>query len=370
MKYALALTLIAALTVSQGRAQSPVITSTTPTTTFIKGTESISFDGSVVNAGAKDVTDKYTLDVNVNNSARFYGSIERLPNVHKMLGSSQVGLLTYNVNLAVYKPGDPSKQRDVGRLFGEVPNDIHNVYRFEDGTLKIQTEQIGSAPPIDDSFKGLALGKPPQQTSMLGGLKKQIVDIKRSIGGQTAVMHVTNYDVMEFQQHILAAGPVQKYGAVAVNGKTLYDYDRSAWHFVGVSLVYSVGGQQHQDMLSGDIRWVEDKARASNGKGHYELDIRFNEPPPSEDAMFTPAAGSSDESSFFASDAAVPGLSGTIAYQDTLGPLPANAKAGDEGPTQSSQVVIDLHGNQISAQQTMAIAKLLFFSMTVPLNSD
>ena len=172
---------------------------------------------------------------------------------------------------------------------------------------------------------------------------------------------VTKYDKMEFQEHILAGGPVQIYPDVLVQGPLLYDYDRNAWHLQGITCTYSINGVAHTDTLSGTIRWVEDPDRATNGNGEYDFDIRLNEPPPSEGAAF---AAPTSEADFFSSDDAIAGLTGTMKYHDTL--------VGDykDDNVTSSTVQISLTGNKLSKQQVMYLTKLFLFSAVVPMNSE
>jgi hypothetical protein len=168
---------------------------------------------------------------------------------------------------------------------------------------------------------------------------------------------VSKYDKMEFQQHVLASGPVQIYPEVTVNGSLIYDYGRSAWYFQNVTVAYTIEGRRMQDTLTGNIRWVESANRKSNGEGEYQFDIRVNEPPPSEAAVF---AAPSDESAFFATDNLISALVGTMKYKDTLN--------GDS--VVASAVTIDLTGNKLTKQQTMYLCKLLFLSAIVPLNAE
>lgn len=83
-----------------------------------------------------------------------------------------------------------------------------------------------------------------------------------------------------------------------------------------------------------------------------------DEPPPQENAVFNNA---SDESDFFAQDATAQGLSGTMDYKDQI--------VGDDNVL-TSQINIDLHGNGIEKRQTMYLAKLILYSLVVPLNSE
>lgn len=332
------------------------------TETFIKGDAAIKFSTRTnTDSDGKPkegVADKYTLTVNVSNSALLRGTIEHTPYIKKLVGSSQLAHLDYSVECDVVNPKNPSQTRNVGRIFGTVPVDEKNAYRFADGNLKVVVFPVGTAKGFESTFKGLALGKPPASSEgFLSKLKNEALNITKSINGKSVAIAVTKYDKMSFQTHVLAAGPVQIYPETTVNGSMIYDYGRTAWYFDGVTVSYSVDGRQYSDKLTGNIRWIESANRASNGEGEYQFDIRVNEPAQTEAAAFT---GPADESAFFSTDATIPALTGVIKYKDTV--------AGDT--VTSSAITIDLKGNQLTKQQAMYLAKLLFLSFVVPLNSD
>lgn len=318
----------------------------------ITGTLAISFASRSERAPAGTV-DTYTLNVNVANSAVFRGTITQRPFIKNTLSANQTGLLVFSLDTAVVNPNNPSQTKDVGRFFGNVPVDERNVYRFDDGFLKISVLPIGQAKGFESRFTGLALGKPPA----VSGVAKLRQDTLRLVSGKGGAVTLKNYDIMRFQNCVLAAGPVQIYPDVTVVGDMVFDYDRSIWYFKSVTLSYAQEGVRKVDVLTGTIRWIEDANRKANGLGHYDFDIRVNEPPPSEAAVFGATA---DESSFFASDDAIPGLTGSMSYKDSM--------SGDT--VTSSTVQIDLHSNKLTKQQVMSLAKLLLFSMVVPLNSD
>lgn len=344
----------AALALVSMSAQTPV------KPTFINGELVIRFDTRTQLDGdspKEGVTDKYRIKLNVSNSVLFDGTIEALPYI-KGVFSKQQGLLTHAVECSVINPANPAQSRNIGRLFGTVPVDAQNVYRFADGTLKIGVFGMGSAAAFESKAGGLALGKPPAKSEdLISKIQKEAMNIGRSVGGKTVAIKVTNYDKMEFQGHVLAGGPVGTYPEVTINGPMIYDYDRSAWLFNGVTASYAEGGKRMLDQLTGSIRWVESPNRKTSGEGQYEFDIRINEPPPSEAAMFS---GPSDESAFFSSDTQVPALSGVMKYKDTI----------INGTVTQSIVAIDLKGNQLSKQQVMYLGKLLLMSSIVPLNSE
>lgn len=340
-----------------------VFAQTTPTPDiFIKGDAAIKFNTRTnTDSDGKPkegVADRYTLSVNVANSVLFHGSIESTPYIKKLVGSSQLAHLDYTIECDVVNPKNPSQTKNVGRLFGRVPVDDKNVYQFNDGNLKMAIFAVGTAKGFESTFKGLALGKAPSNSEgFLAKLKNEALNVTKMVNGKSVALAVTKYDKMEFKDHVLGAGPVQIYPDVTLNGGLIYDYGRTAWYFDKVSAAYAVDGRQYFDKLTGNIRWIESPNRAANGEGEYQFDIRVNEPPQTEAAAFS---GPADESAFFATDDAIPALTGTMKYKDTLN--------GDA--TISSVITIDLKGNKLTKQQAMYLAKLLFVSFVVPLNSD
>jgi hypothetical protein len=331
-----------------------------PKPVFLSGEILIRFDTRTQLDGDKPkegVTDKYRIKLNVSNSVLFEGAIEALPFV-KGTFSNQQGALTHAVECFVINPNNPSQTRNIGRLFGTVPIDADNVYRFADGNLKVATFATGSAAPFESKASGLALGKPPVKSeNFFNRIKKEALNIGRSVGGKTVPIKVTNYDKMEFQNHILAGGPVGVYPEVTINGSMIYDYDRSAWLFDGITASYVDGNRRIVDQLSGSVRWIESNDRRTSGKGYYEFNIVVNAPPASEASLF---AGPADEAAFFAVETLSPSLTGRMDYKDTI---------INDTVTQSL-VTIDLKGSQINRQQSMFLAKLLLMSSIVPFNSE
>lgn len=328
---------------------------------FIKGELQIRYHTRTQQEGGKPkigVTDSYTYRVNVSNSALFKGTIEHKPFVKRTLGANQTGQLLHDVQLDVVNPANPNQTRNVGKLYGTVPIDEKNVYRFSDGTLKVSVFDMGAARGFESAAKGLALGKPPADTSILGRAKAATMTIQRQVRGQTVAIQVSKYDEMVFQNHVLVAGPVRFYNEATVNGKAVYDYGRSAWHFVGLTITYPVDGRLMTDNISGSVRWVEAPNRKVSGEGAYEFDIRFNEvASANEGSIF---AAPADESAFFATDTTIPSLVGQMKYKDAIANDVVN----------SSAVTIDLVGNGLTKVQVMNLAKLLLFSFIVPLNAE
>ena len=333
-----------------------------PAETFIKGDGSIRFNTrtSTDSDGKprEGIADKYTLKVNVSNSVQLRGTVEATPYVHKLVGSSQKAHLDYLIECDVINPKNPDQTRNIGRLFGTVPVDEKNVSHYDQGTLKTVVFPVGTAKGFESVFKGLAIGKPPANSEgFFTKLKNEAMNITKMVDGKSVTLAVTKYDKMEFRSHVLGSGPVQIYPDATVNGSMIYDYGRTAWYFDGVTVTYNLDGRQYSDKLTGNIRWMESPSRAANGEGEYQFDIRVNEPAQTEAAAFT---GPADESAFFATDDGIAALTGVIKYKDTL--------VGET--VTASALTIDLKGNKLTKQQTMYLAKLLFVSLVVPLNSE
>lgn len=354
--------LFAALAIS-ALAQTPVA----PPTPFVKGELTIRFDTRTQLDGDKPktgVTDKYKLKLNVSDSVVFEGAIEALPFIKNTFGTDQIGLLTHSIECLVVNPRNVTQTRNIGRLFGTVPVDQQNVYRFEDGNLRIGIFGAGGATGFESKVKGLALGKPPAKSEgLFTKTKKDILNLTKSVGGKSVALVVTKYDQMTFIGHVLSAGPVMVYPEAKIDGPMVYDYDRTAWYFNGVTVSYTALDEKTgrmmvlQDRLSGNIRWVEAANRATSGQGEYQFDIRVNEPLSTEAAAF---AGPADEAAFFATDNQVAALTGTMSYKDTI----------INDVVTNSIVKIDLKGNQLTKQQVMYLSKLLLMSSIVPLNAE
>lgn len=322
----------------------------------IKGDIQIKFQTRVEVNGEKPkpgVVDTYAMSINVANSALFRGGITFRPFISNAISSNQTGLISYDIECDVLNPANPAQTRNIGKLFGTAPVDKQNVYRFADGNVKVSVFGVGAAKGFESRFNGLALGKPPAASGM-AKLKQDAVRLVSSKGG---AITLTKYDKMEFVNHVMAAGPVQIYPEVTVSGTLFYDYGRSAWHFNNVSLNYSSEGKRISDNLTGNVRWIENPNRKTNGMGRYEFDIRVNEPAPSEAAVF---ATSTDESAFFATDDVTPSLTGTMSYKDTI----------SAGSVVSSIVTVDLSSNKLTKQQMVNLFKLLFISSVVPFNAE
>ncbi len=334
--------------------------------TFIKGDLQIKYNSRIqVDSSGKPnkgVTDVYTLNINVANSALFHGTITDTPQLIEGIFSKSViqpRKLNYDVALDVVNPKNPSQTKNVGRMLGNVLITSDGVYHYDTSSLEVNVLPMGNAGGFTSKFAGVAAGKPlGRPSNFLDTLKRETVNIQRSVGGKTMTVSLKKYDKMEFRQHVIGAGPVQIYQSVIVNGEMLYDYDKNCWFFNNITVQYAEGNVVKVDRLTGTIRWVESPTRKTTGEGEYQFDVRVNEPPPSDTAAFETKA--TDESAFFETDTTLPALTGTMKYKDTL--------RGDT--TLASAVTVDLIGNNITKQQTMVLCKVIIFSSVVPMNSD
>ncbi|MEA2733727.1 MAG: hypothetical protein QOE14_178 [Humisphaera sp.] len=294
--------------------------------------------------------DKYSFNLNVAKTTEFSGDIVRQPKlVTKTLGrNKQNAKLAYKINIAVLNPRDLKQKRNVGDWVGEVAIDpATGAYNLGGGEspLRIAVQAVGRAPSFTDRFNGRLVGKAEKKESLTSAT------YKRLIGDKTVTITVNKADPMRFEQVELAKGPAEIYPHTFVNGRLDYDYETGNWFTDGIRFKYQLDGKDVEDVVTGSIKWVEDRDRATNGKGKYEFNLRFNEeknkPAASEAAAFEKMSG---EDAFFAVDNSVPTLTGTIEYQDTL-------ISGGTTPS-SSKIDYHLNANKLTKQQVVNFFKL------------
>ncbi|MBC8109139.1 MAG: hypothetical protein H7Z14_21310, partial [Anaerolineae bacterium] len=278
---------------------------------------------------AMGAQDKYTFALNVAKTTEFSGDIVRQPKLFSsVLGrTKQNAKLAYNVNISVLNPKDMKQKRAVGKWVGEAAIDPNSgAFNLGGGEspLRIVIDAVGSAKAFTDRFGGVLQGKAEKKESLGSRTYKRI------IGDKTVEITIKRSDPMSFNQIELAKGPAEIYPHTYVNGRLDYDYETGNWYTDGIRFKYQLDGKDYEDVVTGSIKWVEDPDRATNGKGHYEFNLRFNED------KYKPAAGEaaafdkmSDEDAFFAVDNSIPAMTGRIEYQDTFisgGTTPANSK--------------------------------------------
>lgn len=309
--------------------------------------------------GVKNI---YNYDIMVTDLFHFQGKVEELPGIYSAgIGAEkQAAQVDYNVSISLVNPANRSQKKSIGKLLGGVPIDKKGVYQYGRGTFRISIDPSGSATAFESKFSGTTVGKPPKTGSLIERVKKQALTLTKQVKGKTVKIVVTEYDKMVYNDLILPAGPTTKScPETRVNGEMLFDYERSAWYFNGVTLNYrGVDGKDIQDKLSGYIKWIEDPQRKSNGQAEYQFDVRVNEPVKKEEVVLF--QGGDDEAAFFSVDNTLAALTGTAKYKDQL---------KDGIPTKSA-IDLNLVGNNLTKQQIVALTKLIWFVNVVPMSSE
>jgi len=300
--------------------------------------------------GAKDT---YKLDLQVAKTTEFSGTIQRQPKLFSsLLGrTKQDAELTYSVDLAVLNPADMKQKRTVGKWVGTVPmNPQTGAYdlgagKEKESPLRIAVDAVGRAQAFQDNFSGRLMGKSEKKE----GLGSSVY--KRVIGKRTVEVKVLKSDPMRFENMVLAMGPAMSYPRTTVSGRLDYDYETGNYYTDGITFRYTLDGKEHEDLVTGSIKWIQEKDYATSGKSYYDFNLRFNEASnlssSGEGAAFEEM---SEEDAFFAVDNTIPSLTGRISYVDMI-------PGEDELPT-SSKVTYALDANKLTKQQVMNFFKL------------
>jgi len=302
---------------------------------------------------ALGATDIYKFQLNVAKTTEYQGQIERQPKLFSsVLGrTKQNANLTYNSKILVLNPKDLKQKKAVGAWVGTVPVDPNTgAYdlaggKAQESPLRIAVDTAGTAQGFTDSFAGKMFGKAEKKESLAA------YTYKRVVAGKQVSVTVKKSDPMRFERVELAKGPAAVYPRTTVDGRLDYDYETGNWYTDGIKFKYAVDGKDYEDLVTGTIKWVEDADRATNGKGYYEFNLRFNEEknktPTSEGAAFEKM---SDEDAFFAVDNSIPCLTGKVEYVDTFIP-------GGTTPS-ASKVTYHLGANKLTKQQIVNFFKL------------
>ncbi|MGH8582699.1 MAG: hypothetical protein ACREWG_07885 [Gammaproteobacteria bacterium] len=331
---------------------------------FISGKMSIDFDtrkdldtsGNFVEGSpAQNAADVYDLQLNVAKTTEYAGKIVRKPRlVSRVLGrEEQQASLAYAVNLAVRNPKDLEQKKMVGKWAGNIYIDKNGVYDLSAGNLRMALDAVGRSPAFTGVFAGRIYGKGETKEGLVS---QKISEYSRLIKGKKVSVKVKNSDPLKFSSLLLGEGPAQIYPKTMVDGNLDYDYETGNWYTNGVRFKYSLNGKEHEDVMTGSIKWVEDPNRASNGKGQYEFNLRFNEErtkgAADEGAAF--AEANLDEEAFFSVDDSIPSMTGTVSYADTFAP-----SGDEEEPTVThSEVVYNLDATKLTKQQAVNFFKL------------
>ncbi len=301
---------------------------------------------------AKGAKDKYTFALSVAKTTEFAGSVTRQPSLYTktLQRRQQDAELFYSIDLAVLNPRDLKQKRVVGKWVGTVPIDpASGAYDLSGGgklkdasPLRIDVNAVGKAPAFRDNFDGRLVGKAANKANLAS------YTYKRLVGDKTVEIVVKKSDPMRFENIVLAKGPAEIYPRTIVSGRLDYDYETGNYFADNIRFKYTIDGVDYTDVVTGTIKWIEDPERATNGKGYYDFNLRWNEEQnKGEAAAFENVSG---EDAFFAVDNSVPCLTGRITYVDTI-------PAGSELPT-SSKVTYALNANKLSKQQVMNFFKL------------
>jgi len=302
---------------------------------------------------AMGAEDTYKFSFNVAETTDFNGEVRRRPKLYSsILGrNKQDAQLFYNIDLSVRNPRDPNQRRSVGKWVGTVPMDVQSgKYDLAGGQatgspLRIDVSAVGRAAAFKDNFAGYLVGKAEKKE----GLGSRVYN--RVVGGKTVSVTVQKSDPMSFEGIQLAKGPAEIYPRATVNGRLDYDYETGNYYADNIKMRYTVDGRDVEDTITGTIKWVEDPDRASNGKGYYDFNLRFNE----DRNKVASTEGNafermSDEDAFFAVDNTLPTLTGRIEYVDTFIP-------GGTTPSMS-KVIYKLNANKLTKQQVVNFFKL------------
>lgn len=311
--------------------------------------------------GAKDV---YKFALRVAQTTEFSGQVTRQPNLYtrNFARRKQDAQLFYDINLIAYNPADLKQFKAIGKWVGTVPIDTATGAfdlaggKAKESALRIQVDAVGRAPAFQEMFTGKLVGKAEQKENLAE------YTFRRVVGTRTVEVKVAKSDPMRFDNITLATGPAQIYPRTRVNGRLDYDYETGNWYTDGISFRYTLDGKEFEDVVTGSIKWVEDPDRASNGKGYYEFNLRFNEAQNAAASTEADAfAAMSDEEAFFAVDTSIPALTGRIGYVDTM-------SADGETPV-SSKVTYNLNANKLTKQQAVNFFKLWMLGIG-PINDE
>jgi hypothetical protein len=324
----------------------------------------------------KGAKDEYKIAIKVAKTTEFSGKIERQPYLFsKILGREvQPAQLDYDLDLSVLNPTDLSQKKEVGKWVGVVPIDEKGTHDFGggDNPLRIAVSAVGKSPAFEDKFGGKLMDS--QGGVDKGGIvgdalqsaKSASATFMRKIGKKEVKIELKNIQVVQLDNLVLAKGPVETYPSTTVKGNLTFDYDTGNWLTDGIKFKYNLDGTDHEDTVTGSIKWEEEANRKETGKGHYELNLRFNEDrqkvATDENSAFNDSNTSAEEA-FFVVDTTMPALTGKIEYTDTL-----NGGDPDVAPV-ASKLVFNLNANKLTKQQVVNFFKL-WLAAVGPLNDE
>jgi hypothetical protein len=312
------------------------------------------------------VKDEYKVNMRVAKTTEFSGTVLRQPKVKiKFIGTeAQPAVLQYDLAMSVLNPKDLNQKKIVGKWVGIAPmNSSNNSFNFvgnKDNELRITVDTMGNAQGFTDKFGGLLIGKQDKAENWQEKLTS--FTFERVIGNKKVKLEAKKVDPMQFKDIELAKGPSTIYPHAIVNGRMDFDYQTGNWYLNNVRFKYNLDGKDVEDVISGTIKWIEDPQRATNGKGKYDFNVRFNEDKFAVQTNEADAFGNmNDEEAFFAVDNRVPSLTGQVDYLETM-------VVGSEAPT-ASQITYHLNANKLTKQQVMNFYKLWMLAIG-PINDE
>lgn len=306
-------------------------------------------------------SDTYTVSLQSEDRIKIGGVVIREPRVlGRLLGGEKQPLqLRYNLS---FRAG-PRERSSESKLLGVFPIRESGEYELGgggDNRLRMQPANSAGFDPRRLLYSGKIQGKSESQRA--GGLQEKLRAYSRWIRGKKVRVTAKHVDPLEFRNLVLGAGPALRDSPVTVNGRLDYDYDTGNWFADDLTLSYQVEGRNIRDTITGSIRWTEDPQRRLNGRGKYEFNLRFNERKDADEEAFF--AEAQDEEAFFGVDGDVPGVYGSIDYQDFF----VSASAKD--PVVARSVVdYNLEMRGLSEQQEMNFLKL-WFIIIGPMNDE
>lgn len=324
----------------------------------IKGEVNITFNtrtvsGTEEGAPKRGVKDIYAVNLTINANRQVTGNISRQPRIRQMrIRTVQQPQYDFDLNWIALITGQGP--RTVGKWVGVMPVDPSSGAFVLDGggdqqrAMRIAVD-VGQA--INDQFSGRFYGKPEDKS------KLTVESFKRTFQGKV-IEHKYEADPLRFDGLVMAEGPDKgRYTRANVTGSL--DYDRATGNYFAKNLKigYQFDGKDYVDVVSGTIKWVEDPQRASNGKGKYEFNLRFNEEKFNKPTPEDQVAKIADEDAIFAVATGVPSITGSIDYVDSFSGSALKDPDGKPLPT-SSKVTYNLKATDLSKQQIMNFTKM------------
>jgi hypothetical protein len=294
-----------------------------------------------------DITDNFVYDVTVGTT--FYkGAVKCKPYIFsKHLGRViQVGDCTYEVNVGVINPANPTQTKTVGKLVGNYAIDQNGQVNLTETPVRMEVQTIGQAKGFTSKYGGVFMGKPPKAETTITKLRaeavKKTATVTRMVGDKTISVKLANVDPVAFQSTVLPSGPSGNYPEATVNGQFIYSYETDNWF---PQLTINQGDAK--DTLGGGIKWVEDK----KGTAHYELNVILNEGKGGASSEASAFADAKGEDAFFASDPGLSLINGTIGFHESVG--------GVNNLAAKTDISFNLGLQKVTAQQAQSFWKLL-----------